>query len=212
MDPQLGLAGGQGDVEGASSALVPGRGAPGPWQARHSAEGPRGSPVPSRRGCPQACYHWPGPSHQPQQELAEAAKWPPASSSAPEEGGGEGVRGGAAPAVCAWGDCHGYILTKQIALLAAGRLSSHRHVGIPQAGCQGAGHWAWALEPSPGRPLQQLWVRGGQLWGCGPRQYLPRHVLLLGQVRAGPACGRTRGRLLGCPGCVCRRACTGRGG
>lgn len=86
MELQLGLAGGQGDVKGASSALAPGSRAPGPWQAQHSAEGPGGSPLPSRRGCPHACYHWPSPSHQSQQELAKAAKWPPASSSAPEEG------------------------------------------------------------------------------------------------------------------------------
>lgn len=43
-----------------------------------------------REGLPKACYHRPGPPHQSQQELAETAKWPPASSWAPEKGGGEG--------------------------------------------------------------------------------------------------------------------------
>ncbi|KAG8506652.1 von Willebrand factor A domain-containing protein 5B1 [Galemys pyrenaicus] len=33
-----------------------------------------------------------------------------------------------------------------------GHLNSHRNVGIRQASCQGSGHWAWALEPGPGRP------------------------------------------------------------
>lgn len=196
MDLQLGLS------ERTGSQLCSGP----RERGQHSAEGPGGSPIPLRRGCPQACYHWPGPSHQSQQELAETAKWPPASSSAPEEGEGRG-EGGAAPAVCARGDCHGYALTKQMALLPAGHLNSSRHVGIHQASCQGCGHWAWAPEPSPGHPLQQLWVQGGSLRGCGQRDHLPRHVLLLGQVRAGPARGRMRGWLLGCLECVGVRAC-----
>lgn len=54
--------------------------------------GPEAAPFP-QGGAAQACYHWPGPSHQSQQELAEAAKWPPASSSAPEKGGGKGWGG-----------------------------------------------------------------------------------------------------------------------
>ena len=69
--------------------------------------------------------------------------------------------GGAAPAVCARGDCHGYALTKQMALLPAGHLSSHCNVGIEQAaaGATGAGLGAGALPRVP--PAAALG------WGCG---------------------------------------------
>ena len=119
------------------------------------------------------------------------------------EGKGEGA---AAPAVCASGDCHGYALTKQMALLPAGHLNSHRNVGIikPAAGASTLG---LALEPCPGRPLQQLWAPGGSCWGCGQRECLPRQCCFWGKVRAGPACVRVRTRQLGCPECACARVC-----
>lgn len=46
-----------------------------------------------------------------------------------------------------------------MARLPAGHLNSYRNVGIDQASCQGSGHRAWALEPSPGPHLQQRWVQ-----------------------------------------------------
>lgn len=76
------------------------------------------------------------------------------------EGGGKGEGwGNSTSGVCVWGDCHGYALTKQMARLPAGHLNSYRNVGIDQASCQGSGHRAWALEPSPGPHLQQRWVQ-----------------------------------------------------
>lgn len=157
----------------------------------------------SRGGAaPQTCYHWPGPFHQPQQELAEAAKWPPAFSLLQRKGEGWG-EGGVAPAVCAWGDCHGYALTKQMALLPAGHLNSHRNVGIDQAGCQGSGRWAGALEQGPVCPVQQFWVREADAGTVDRGSICPDTCCFRGKVRAGPACVRMRGWQPGCPKCVC---------
>lgn len=86
---------------GASSCI--GRRYPWPMQALHSAEIPWRQPHFPGRSCPQDCYHWPGPFLQPQQELAEAAKWPPAFSCALEKGEGRARGGETAPAVCAYG-------------------------------------------------------------------------------------------------------------
>ncbi|KAI5139655.1 Ewing'S Tumor-Associated Antigen 1 [Manis pentadactyla] len=68
-----------------------------------------------------------------------------------------------------------------MALLPAGHINSHHNVATHQAGCQGSGHWAWTVEPSSGRPAQHLWMQAGSRWGCGQRECLPGHVLLLGQ-------------------------------
>lgn len=96
------------------------------------------------------------------------------------EGKGEG---GVTPSVCAWGDCHGYALTKQMALLPAGHLNSHRNVGIDQAGCQ-----AWALEPSPRCPLQPLWVTEAVAGTVDRGSICPDTCCSWGKVRAGPVC------------------------
>lgn len=101
--------------------------------------------------------------------------------------------------MCAWGDCHGYALTKQMALLPAGHLNSHRNVGIDQAGCRGSRRWAWALEQGPGCPLLQLWVREADAGTVDRGSVCPDTCCFWGQVRAGPACVRMRGRQLSVP-------------
>lgn len=98
--------------------------------------------------------------------------------------------------MCARGDCHGYALTKQMALLPAGHLNSHRNVGIDQAGCQ-----AGVL--SPRCPLQQLWVREAVAGTLDRGTIGPDTCCFWGKVRAGAACvGMDEGWQLGCPECV----------
>ena len=79
------LAGGQEDTDEASLALISGRGPPQGPDRPHQV-----LPCSPGRGCPQACDCWPGPFHQSQQELAEAAKWPRPSPVLLRRGEGEG--------------------------------------------------------------------------------------------------------------------------
>lgn len=65
--PENGFAGGQGDLEEASLALVSLRGVPGPGRPCTVLNHLEAAPVP-REGLPQTCFHWPGPFHQPSRD------------------------------------------------------------------------------------------------------------------------------------------------
>lgn len=84
-----------------------------------------------------------------------------------------------------------------MALLPAGHLTHHGHVGIHHARGQGAGHWAWAPPPAS-------LCRGKAASGAVDKgSILPWLRVASGAGQGWSSLRGERGRLLGCPACVC---------
>lgn len=125
----------------------------------------------------------------------------------PRRGEGEGE--GEPHQRCAWGDCHGYALTKQTALLPAGHQTATA-CGHQSSHCQGHGHWARHRSPALGAPPAALGSERQRLGLRTTGSVYPATCCFGGEVRAGPVCVRMRTGPLGCPQCVrvCERVPT----